>query len=185
MRRTLTRWGARADAGFRHGAHACKTFEEGKPRAPPRSRVWRRGSWQQAGGCVRSSIGKHRKMQLAKNCRVSHHVDLGDLATCDREPGDIAQPSIRSHDDSDCAVHQRRLCEPGKPQEGSRLPDHSRRPTNYLCALSHMMLERGAQSIWTKTLQDSGSPGTIDLSASFIVLGVHGAEAQARSAGTY
>ena len=44
-------------------------------------------------------------MHPTKRCGVSHHVDLGDLATCDRKPGDIAQPSIRSHDDSNCAVH--------------------------------------------------------------------------------
>ena len=48
MRRAVTRWGAGADAGFRHGAHACKTCEEGKPRAPPRSIAWRRDSRQQA-----------------------------------------------------------------------------------------------------------------------------------------
>ncbi len=47
-----------------------------------------------------------------------------------------------------------------------------------------MMLEKGGQSFWTKTLQDSLNLGTIDASAYLIVLGVHGAEAQARSART-
>jgi hypothetical protein len=48
-----------------------------------------------------------------------------------------------------------------------------------------MMLEKGGQSFWTKTLQDFLNLGTIEISADFIVLGVHGAKAQAHPARTY
>jgi hypothetical protein len=51
--------------------------------------------------------------------------------------------------------------------------------------LSRMMLDKGGQSNWAKTLQNFLSLGKIDTSAYFIVLGVHGAEAQAHPARTY
>ena len=46
----------------------------------------------------------------------------------------------------------------------------------------HMTLEKGGQSTWAKNLQDGLNLGTIDVSARLIVLGTHGAKAQAHSA---
>jgi len=45
-----------------------------------------------------------------------------------------------------------------------------------------MTLEKGGQSTWAKNLQDGLNLGTIDVSARLIVLGTHGAKAQAHSA---
>jgi hypothetical protein len=43
-------------------------------------------------------------------------------------------------------------------------------------------LEKVGQSTWAKNLQDGLNLGTIDVSARLIVLGTHGAKAQAHSA---
>src|SRR2546421_3520101 len=56
----------------------------------------------------RSLVVQDRKAQLAEARGVGDHVDLDDLAVCDREIEDEEQPTLPGHDESYGSVHQSR-----------------------------------------------------------------------------
>src|SRR6266699_4893530 len=56
----------------------------------------------------RSLVVQDRKAQLAEARGVGDHVDLDDLAVCDREIEDEEQPTLPGHDESYGSIHQSR-----------------------------------------------------------------------------
>ncbi len=60
--------------------------------------------------CARSSVVPDRKAQLAQARGVGDHVDLDDLAACDREIEDEEQMSTRRHNSCHGSIHESRSC---------------------------------------------------------------------------
>lgn len=84
-------------------------------------------------------VVEQRHIKLAQACWVSENVDFDDLPAGDREAHDGYQPSLWSRDKSRSSVHERWLCEPGKPRERERLRGHRRRVANHLrCTRRHL-----------------------------------------------
>jgi hypothetical protein len=88
-------------------------------------RVW--GRVMGIPATVGSSVVEDRKAQLAEALGVGDHVDLDDLAACDREIEHEEQPSTPGHDESHGSVHKSRSRSLGTPRE---LPGHGQRTTD-------------------------------------------------------
>ena len=56
----------------------------------------------------RWSVVQDRQVELAEARGVGDHVDLDDLAACDREIEDEEQPTMPGHDESYGSVHESR-----------------------------------------------------------------------------
>jgi hypothetical protein len=59
---------------------------------------------------VCSSVVQDRQVEFLEAFGVGYHVDLGNLAACDREIEDEEQPTLPCHDESYGSVHESRSC---------------------------------------------------------------------------
>jgi len=84
---------------------------------------------------VGSSVAEDRQVELAKALGVGEQVDGDDLSGRDREAKYHPRLSARSPYESHSFIHQRRLCSPSTPRQGT---GHGRRTADLLgCAHMH------------------------------------------------
>ena len=70
---------------------------------------------------VKPLVVQDRQVELAKALGVGEHVDFDDLPARNREAEYDTRPSAWSPHGAHRSVHERRLCGPGTPLNGSQV----------------------------------------------------------------